>query len=192
MARRLRMSFADAVYHVINRGNYRADVFASDGAVKSVLAALDEACRRYRWRVHAYVVMRKHYHLGLHTPQPNLSEGLHWLQSTFATRFNRFRQERGHLFPARDQAIVVEGDEALLALCDYIHLNSARANVVTLAGLLESPWSSLTCFVRGSRAPWLVCDGWLERAQVSDSLEGWRCYVDRLIALAGDPAEQRR
>jgi len=37
------------------------------------------------------------------TPQPNLVEGMHWLESTFATRFNRFRSERGHVFQGRYQ-----------------------------------------------------------------------------------------
>jgi hypothetical protein len=52
----------------------------------------------HEWRLHAYVIMRNHFHLALETPQANLVEGMHWLLSTFSTRFNRFREERGHLF----------------------------------------------------------------------------------------------
>jgi hypothetical protein len=36
--------------------------------------------------------MRNYYHLALETPEPNLVEGLQWLQSTYANRFNRFRR----------------------------------------------------------------------------------------------------
>jgi len=32
MARKLRIEYEGAMYHVINRGNYRADVFETDGA----------------------------------------------------------------------------------------------------------------------------------------------------------------
>ena len=32
MARSLRIKRADGVYHIINRGNYRHDLFISDGA----------------------------------------------------------------------------------------------------------------------------------------------------------------
>ena len=95
MARRLRISFAGALYHLINRGNYRCDVFATDAAARAFLITIDETCRRFGWRVHAYVIMSNHYHLAVQTPQANLSEGMHWLQSTYATRFNRFRGERG-------------------------------------------------------------------------------------------------
>ena len=49
--------------------------------------------------------MSNHYHLALHTPEPNLVEGMKWLQSVFATRFNRFRKESGHVFQGRYKAL---------------------------------------------------------------------------------------
>ena len=42
--------------------------------------------------------MSNHYHLAVETPMPNLVAGMKWLQGTFATRFNRFHGERGHVF----------------------------------------------------------------------------------------------
>ena len=35
MARKLRLEFAGATYHVINRGNYRQNVFATEGAAEA-------------------------------------------------------------------------------------------------------------------------------------------------------------
>jgi hypothetical protein len=55
---------------------------------------------------------------------------MHWLQGTFAVRFNRFRGERGHLYQGRYQSPVVEDAAALLRLVNYIHLNPVRAAVV--------------------------------------------------------------
>ena len=101
MARRMRIQFEGAIYHVINRGNYRRDVFETPATAKAFELTLDQTCERYRWRLHAYVIMRNHYHLALETPHANLVEGMHWLQSTLATRFNRLRSERGHLFQGR-------------------------------------------------------------------------------------------
>ena len=54
MARRLRIQFEGALYHVINRGNFRSDVFQTAGAAKAFEAALGETCERHQWRVHAY------------------------------------------------------------------------------------------------------------------------------------------
>jgi putative transposase len=67
--------------------NYRADVFGSVGAAKAFEQVMGEACEMFGWVVAAYVLMRNHFHLALETPEPNLVEGMHWLQSTYATRF---------------------------------------------------------------------------------------------------------
>jgi putative transposase len=40
---------------VINRGNYRRDVFESVGAAKAFESALEEVCETFRWRIHGYV-----------------------------------------------------------------------------------------------------------------------------------------
>jgi REP element-mobilizing transposase RayT len=90
MARQPRLLFPNARYHVVNRGNYRRDVFTSTGTRHAFLQTLAEACVRHRWRVHAYVIMRNHFHLALETPEPISSTGMHWLLGTFANRFNRF------------------------------------------------------------------------------------------------------
>ena len=86
--------------------------------------------------------MGNHYHLAIETPEPNLSEGMRWLQSVFASRFNRFRKERGHLFQGRFKSIVVQDWDRLAWLCHYIHLNPVRAGVCELNGLKGYPFSS--------------------------------------------------
>ena len=101
----------------------------------SFLKCLQEACEGMGWRLHAWVLMGNHYHLCLETPEANLVEGMRWLQSTFANRFNRFRKESGHVFQGRYKAILLD-DDALGAVCHYIHLNPVRAGIVE-AGRLE-------------------------------------------------------
>ncbi len=126
MARKLRLEAEGGCYHVLNRGNYRANVFGEDGAKRAFLKCLDEACTRAGWRVHAWCVMTNHYHLALETPTPNLVDGMQWLQGTFATRFNRFRRESGHIFQGRYKALAVEPGAALGALLS-LHSSQSRA-----------------------------------------------------------------
>ena len=130
MARKLRLEYPGAIYHVINRGNYRADVFRTEGAKAAFEACLFEACAKSGWVLHAFVVMCNHYHLALETPEGNLVTGMQWLQATFANRFNRLRGERGHLFQGRYKSLLVETGAALGQVCDYIHLNPVRAGAV--------------------------------------------------------------
>jgi REP element-mobilizing transposase RayT len=65
MPRMMRIQYPEVLYHVINRGNYKSDIFASDGARNAFLKALGEAVRRHEWKLHAYIIMRNHYHLAL-------------------------------------------------------------------------------------------------------------------------------
>jgi len=43
MLRRLRIEFAGAFYHLINRGNYRSPIFGGEGAAEGFERALGEA-----------------------------------------------------------------------------------------------------------------------------------------------------
>ena len=86
MARKLRIRYEGALYHVINRGNYRRDVFASPGAAQAFVEVLDDALPRFGRRLHALVIMRNHFLRALETLQPNLWDGRHLWQSTYASR----------------------------------------------------------------------------------------------------------
>ena len=84
MVRKLRLEFPGACHHVINRGNYQADIFKTEQTKAAFEACLFEACRKSGWVLHAFVIMRNHYHLALETPEGNLVAGMQWLQATFA------------------------------------------------------------------------------------------------------------
>ena len=136
MARKLRLEYAGACYHVLNRGNYRRNLFTGKGARESFQGCLFEAARRFGWRLHAFVIMANHFHLAVETPEPNLSEGMKWLQGTWATRFNRFRGEAGRPFQGRYKALHVEPGHPLAQVAHYIHLNPVRAGIVPAERLL--------------------------------------------------------
>lgn len=191
MARKLRLEFAGACYHVINRGNYRRDLFRHDGAAAAFQECLFEACARFRWRLHAYVIMRNHYHLAVETPEPNLSEGMKWLQGTWAARFNRFRAETGRPFQGRFKALHVEPGPAVAQVAHYIHLNPVRARIATPEQLPTFPWSSLRSFITKPRPPFLVPTVLQESGSLTDTPTGWKRYVEYLAVLAEEEPARR-
>jgi putative transposase len=136
--------------------------------------------------------MNNHYHLAVETPQPNLSAGMHWLESTYATRFNRFRSERGHLFQGRFQALRIENSAVLARVVDYIHLNPVRAKIIEPKDLAGFRWSSLRHLVNGNRPPGLHVDLLLGQWGMPDTPASWARYVEHLCALALDETEQKR
>lgn len=191
MPRKPRIESNGGLYHVINRGNYRSWIFETDGAKKSFVRSLDEACVRFSWELSAYCLMGNHYHLCVGTPLGNLSEGMRWLQATFASRFNRYRKEHGRLFQGRFKSLVVEPGSHWLDLVDYIHLNPARAGLVDVSTVGRYPWSSLYFFPkRKSRPSYLDCS-WMDYfEELEDSGSGWRRYQARLrLKMTDDPDE---
>lgn len=48
MARKLRIEYPGALCHVINRGNYRRDLFENIGTARSFEEAVLEVCHKFR------------------------------------------------------------------------------------------------------------------------------------------------
>lgn len=193
MARKLRLDEAGGRYHVLNRGNYRQGIFESEGAKQAFETTLLEACERAGWVLHAYCIMSNHYHLALETPQGHLSEGMRWLQGTFATRFNRYRRESGHLFQGRFKSLEVEDATRLAWLCHYIHLNPVRAGLVPEEGLASYRWSSLWHLGEAERRPKVLNlnAALLGAGELADTPAGRRAYMEYLRWLQTDEPTRR-
>src|SRR5688572_17053354 len=126
MPRPLRVEFAGACYHVINRGNYRRALFSGGGAAEAFERVLGETVTRFSWQVHAYAIMSTHFHLAVETAEPNLSEGMKWLQGTWIRRYNAFRGLIGRPFQGRYKALLVAPGHAFGQVCHYIHQSDPR------------------------------------------------------------------
>jgi putative transposase len=161
MARKLRIQYPGAIYHVMNRGDRREDIFADDQDRQCFVATLSEACEKTGWQVHAFCLMSNHFHLVVETPQPNLSDGMKWLLQTYTSRFNRRHRFLGHVFSGRFKAPLVDGsgNGYLRTVSEYVHLNPARARLIREEQLLSTyRWSSYPGYLRAERAPWLRVD----------------------------------
>jgi putative transposase len=75
MPRAMRVEYPGAIYHVMDRGDRQEDIFVDDVDRQDFLKTLAEACRKTDWQVHAYCLMRNHFHLVLETLNANLVEG---------------------------------------------------------------------------------------------------------------------
>lgn len=183
MARKLRIEYPGAIYHVMKRGDRREPIFADDHDRTCFMETLGEACRKTDWQVHAYCLMPNHFHLVLETPQANLVDGMQWFLGTYTIRFNRRHKEFGHLFSGRYKSLVIDGsgDGYFKAACDYAHLNPARAGLLQPEeGLHEFLWSSFALYVNpNARPPWLRVDRLFGEWRIAqDSESGRRVFAE--------------
>jgi REP element-mobilizing transposase RayT len=188
MARKLRVEYPGALYHVLNRGDRREPIFKDDRDRQKFVQALAAVCARTGWQVHAYVLMPNHFHFVVETPQPNLVAGMKWLLGTYTGRFNRRHKLVGHLFSGRYKSLLVDGsgNGYLKAVCDYVHLNPARARLLKKDQPLSAfAWSSWPAYLLApsQRPAWLRVDRLLgEHGILKDSPAGRKELERRLEA----------
>src|SRR4051812_35961556 len=154
MPRRLRIEIADGVYLVTNRGVDRTDIVRDDQDRQEWFRLLGMIAMRCEWRVFAYALMNNHFHLFVRTPHPNLSLGMHDLESAYVTFFNRRTQRPGPLMQGRFGAVMVESEGHLWELSRYVHLNPFRARLASHPA--EYAWCSYRFYLDPREAPaWL-------------------------------------
>ena len=193
------MSVADGCYHVINRGNGRAEVFHKQEDYGAFLRLIGEACERLPMRVLAYCLMPNHFHLAL---QPlgdgDLSRWMQWLTTSHVRRYRQHYRGSGHVWQDRYKSFPIEADDHLHIVLRYIERNALRADLVRHAQ--DWPWSSLRWWRRRDRPPYLI-DGpmdrpsdWVRRVnrpETDAELQAIRLSVNRGTPFGAKPWQNR-
>ncbi|MHB8881196.1 MAG: transposase [Thermodesulfovibrionales bacterium] len=146
MARKPRIEFEGAFYHVITRGNQRRKIFRDEGDFEKYIEILSRYKAMYKCRLYAYVLMSNHVHLLIETGKTPLSKILQGINQSYTGLFNRKYKTVGHLFQGRYKAILCDRDDYLLSLVKYIHLNPVRARLVETPE--EYTWSSHRAYIK--------------------------------------------
>lgn len=188
MPRQVRIEYPGAVYHAMARGDRREDIVRGDDDREAFVGLLEELVGRTGWEVFAWVLMSNHYHLVFKTPEANLVEGMRWLQNTWTKRFNARHRMWGHVYGGRYKAVLVEENEHLGCLIDYVHLNPVRAGLIRGgSSVADYPWSSLGDYLLPprKRRSWVQVErGLLQRGYRRDSAAERRRYLEHLEGIA--------
>jgi len=180
MSRPQRIEYANAYYHVMNRGAGRRKIFNNDQDRSLFLAIIADAHIQYNIEIHSYCLMTNHYHLLIKTPLGNLGRAMRHINGVYTQRYNRFNRTDGPLFRSRYKSILVDSDAYLLHLSKYIHLNPIEARVAN--ELSEYKWSSYAAYIGNCLPP-----AWLFQSEIYGQLtmsankkELYRLFMDDL------------
>ncbi len=95
------------LYHALNRGNNRADVFDTAADYHGFLRSLAQTQRRYPFRLFGYCLMTNHFHLLL-APEPgqSISRILQSLTVAHTWHYHRAHASLGHVWQGRFNMLV--------------------------------------------------------------------------------------
>ena len=144
MARRRRSAAGGVIYHVLNRGNCRMDLFEKEGDFAAFIKLLEEGRQRTNMRILGYCLMSNHWHLVLWPRhESDLSRFVQWVSTTHVRRWRNHRGNdgEGHLYQGRFKSFPIQDDRHLLTALRYVEANPLRARMVSRAAAWG--WSSL-------------------------------------------------
>ena len=158
MARKPRIHFPGACYHVILRGNGGQALFYRKQDRSRFFILLQEGIERYGHCIHAFCLMTNHVHIAIQVGDIPLSRIMQNLSFRYTRFVNSGKKRIGHLFQGRYKAILIDVDSYLLELIRYIHLNPVRAGITKTPD--EYPWSSHKAYLGVEKIEWLTTE-WL-------------------------------
>jgi putative transposase len=184
MARQLRVEYPGAIYHVTCRmvGAWKAEktaLFKDDADRERFVERLSERVEQFHIRLYQFVCMTNHFHLVFETPEANCSKFMQSLSTAYTVYYNLRHDRHGHLFDGRFKAKLVEGDDYLLALSRYVHLNP-----VQVVSMKDKPIEERIKYLRFYR--WSSYPGYIGQCKALDFVD----YGPLLGEMAGKRRER--
>ena len=199
MPRTARAAVGGVCYHVLNRGNGRAEVFHKPEDYDAFVELMALACERLRMRVYGWCLMPNHFHLVVRPyADDDLGRWMQWLMTSHVRRYHRHYHSEGHVWQGRFKAFPVQADEHLLTVLRYVERNPLRAGLVDRAEAWR--WSSLALRAQDppprllAPCPVKLPRGWptlVNRPQTDKEVQALRKSIERGAPL-GSPLWQRR
>jgi putative transposase len=140
MGRKPRIEYDGAIYHVIQRGNNRENIFDKESDKSNLLNDIVQKQNDLGFKLMGYIIMDNHFHILLQTFEKPLQSILHRINSKYSKYYNRKYDRKGHVFGERYKAILVQDESYLLTLLRYIHQNPVKAGICNRVE--EYKWSS--------------------------------------------------
>jgi REP element-mobilizing transposase RayT len=156
MARKPRVHYKGAVYHVILRGVDGGTIFKSVKDRNQWEALVEEGCSRFGHKIHGYAWLKDSAHFAIEVNDAPLSKVMQNLSFRYTRYFNKQNGRNGPLFHGRYKAILMDGDQYLNDLVRYIHVEPLRAKATKKID--DYKWSGHLAYLGTQEKTWLSKD----------------------------------
>lgn len=193
MPRPWRVMYEGARYHITSRGNARQKIFLIQQDYERFVDQLAAAVEKDEVILYAYVLMQNHYHLLIETPLANVDRFMQRLNTAYPMYFRYKHRRPGHCLQGRYGAKVVGGEEYIVRLSRYMHMNpietkrwKGRPATEKLHYLGEYRWSSYGGYVHKKGEQQIVDYRWLELMGRRSRQRNRAAYRRYIAEMAGD------
>ena len=194
MSRPPRADVAGGLYHALNRGNLRADIFKKEGDFAAFEKILGEGLERFEVELYSYQLMTNHYHLVLcPLVDGEMGRFMGWVGGTHTMRYHAHYDTSGlgHVYQQRYKSFPIQNDGHFLCVCRYVERNALRAEMVARAEGWR--WGSLWRWLQNPEpdpkllSPWPIprSPKWAQR--VNQALSQSELDAVRVSAQRGRP-----
>jgi len=153
MARKPRIHFPGAVYHVILKGLENESIFQGVADRRAWEVLVEEGADRFGHKILAYCWAKDHVQMALQVSDAPLSKVMQNLSFRYTRYFNKAHSRQGPLFHGRYKAILIDPDVYLNDLVRYVHNNPVRAGVAKTAD--KAKWTSYQGYMGSDEKSWL-------------------------------------
>ena len=141
MPRLTRITYQNAYYHIITRGNQKQLVFSDRSDYEKYLSILQRYKKQAGFKLYAYCLMPNHVHLILKIVEPTiLSKTMKRINLSYTLYFNFKYKKVGHLWQDRFKSKIINSENYVLDCINYIENNPVRASIAPKA--TDYIWSS--------------------------------------------------
>lgn len=155
MARKPRIHYSGAVYHVILRGLDDQPIFKNVADRRAWEALVEEGAKRFGHTLHAFSWAKDHVQMAIQVDEAPLSKVMQNLSFRYTRYFNKKHTRQGPLFHGRYKAILIDPEEYLNDLVRYVHNNPVRNKASKTAK--DAKWTSYAAYVAADDQPaWLT------------------------------------
>lgn len=148
MPRGRRLTLDNGIFHIINRGNARQDIFHDDEDFEKFLYILARYKDKFGFKMYHFCLLPNHHHFEWEIPKAQiLSKAMQRISLSYS-RYNHAKyQTVGYLWQGRFKNMIVEKEDYAIQLGAYIERNPKRATLVTDPG--DWKWSSYRFYAYG-------------------------------------------
>ncbi|REB08871.1 transposase [Sporosarcina sp. BI001-red] len=134
-----------AYFHVVMRGNNRANIYNDSQDKYHLMRCIEDAHTRYPFTIVAFCIMSNHFHI-LMKSEEDLSKIMKLINRRYSDYYSKRYRHVGRIYQRRYYSKLVSNPAALLIVSRYIHRNPIETRIPMVDDLKDYPYSSFPLY----------------------------------------------